>query len=274
MIWIAIPLIFYSTFINYGTMDTYLMNTIPALAILGGISLSQFRFNEKRRRFLLVGTIVSLVFFFLANLLPINYIARMPSLYAQELMNFNLNFLFAYTSASGPTFGISFLTLFIAFSLSFACLGLYLLLAKNKKVAGYFFIGFVAISLGFNLFLVSEYLFHPTSVDVSKVKWEMMDYVYDNDYPMPLYSNDQGIQWYFDNDYWHNYEKTVGFGDNEVGSYPQKAVDSITARGGTMILLHWPPLPAESPAYEVIALCTLDKQFYDKGVLLGEVYTC
>ena len=40
------------------------------------------------------------------------------------------------------------------------------------------------------------------------------------------------------------------------------------------VIVSGPPLPEKSPAYQVVELCKLDKQFYDKNVLLGEVYNC
>ena len=125
---------------------------------------------------------------------------------------------------------------------------------------------FLSVSLAFNVFLVSEYIFHPTGVNVSDVKWEMINYVKHNKMSYPIYTNDQGIQWYFENDYlWQN-KRTMGFGDNEIGSDTSRISDRIKNKNGTLLLLHWPPLPEKSPAWEVVKLCNIDKKFYSKNM--------
>jgi 4-amino-4-deoxy-L-arabinose transferase-like glycosyltransferase len=275
-LWITLAICYYVFIQTYGAFDRYLMNIIPALAILGGFYISKENLKEKHAIFGSILFFFSLLFFFIVNSLPIKYVARFPELYLRELKGFNLNFLFAYTSSSGPTFGVNFATIFWGFLMGFGCLILYLILNKKmKSLSKYFFAGFLAIFLAFNVFLVSEYIFHPTGVDVSEIKWQMMDYVGENNLNYPIYTNDQGIQWYFDHDYWgEEIQESIGFADNEINSKPVKAVENIGSGGGTVVLLYWPPLPIESPAWEVVRLCDLEKQFYSNDILTGEIYTC
>lgn len=286
-VWITIALLNYTFWINYGSLDRYLMNTIPALAILGGYFITKVNLQKKHFVFGSFALVLFTGFLFWLNNMPIKYLARSPALYLEQLKGFTLNFLFVYTSASGPTFGVNFAALFWAFIIAFAFLFFYFVFSRLKKgfkkgSVKWLFTGFLFVALAFNIFLISEYVFHPTGVDVSKVKWKMIDYVQDN-LGYPVYTNDQGIQWYFEHDYWHKYDlscgmfdKTVGFADNEVGVDPTSVVinENIKYRGGNIILLHWPPLPEDSQAWQVVGMCEINKKFYDKGILVGEVYVC
>ena len=273
VLWITIPILFYTFIITYGSMDRYFMSTIPALVLLGGICISKMNFNKNQIFFGSIFLFFCTFIFFVLNSLPLKYIARLPQLYIAELKRLNFNFLFTYTSASGPTFGINFLTIFLAVIIAAVCIFSYLIL-KNKKIAHAFLMVFFVTGVSFNLFLVSEYLLHPTSPNISGVKFDMIQYVKENNLSFPLYTNDEGIQWYFDHQYKNKNGLTIGFSDNEVGDRPSLATDNILSKGGTIILVRWPPLPEGSPADEVTSLCTLHKPFYSKGILIGEVYRC
>src|SRR3989344_619930 len=274
VLWVTIALLFYTFGLNYGSIERYLMNTIPALAMIGGFYLSQIYLRYRHRLFGVIIFLISLVTFFVLNSFPLNYVPRIPALYLKELLQGNFHFVFSYTSASGPTFGVSMATILIAFIVGFMALFFYLLYS-TKKYSRYFFVFFFSLSLAFNIFMTTEYLFHPTSSDVSEVKWEMINYVRDNDLEMPIHTNDQGIQWYFDHSYWGIEDgDTYGFDDNELGYYPKPAIDAVRQRGGTIILLYWPPLPSQSPAFAVVKYCDLDKDFYSHGQLTGQVYRC
>ena len=273
VLWITMPIFFYTFLITSGSMDRYFMNTIPALALLGGYFLSQEIFQKKHIVSLALLVAGMTLLFFLLNTIPIKYVARFPELYLKEITQGNLFFLFSYTSASGPMLGISFVTIFVSFFLGFAFLLLCILFFK-MSLRKWFLILFLALSVAFNVFLMSEYIFHPTGVDVSSVKWEMLNYFQEHHLPYPVYSNDQGLQWYIDPRYWHNYDRTIGFGDNEIGDPSTLAKKSIAQRGGTILLLRWPPLPEESPAWEVNQLCQRIQQFFSKRHLIGEIYLC
>lgn len=274
VLWITIALLFYTFVLNYGSIDRYMMNTIPALAMIGGFYLSQINLGSRQRIFGVVIFILSLITFFALNALPLTYVPRVPALYLKELLRGNLQFVFSYTSASGPTFGVSMATIIISFVIGFIALFIYLFYSR-RGFSRYFFVLFFSLSLAFNVFLTTEYLFHPTSSDISEVKWEMIEYVNTHHLARPIHTNDQGIQWYFDPYYWGiDQGDTYGFDDNELGSYPKTAIETIQKRGGTIILLYWPPLPVNSPAFEVIKFCNLEKDFYSQQQLTGQIYRC
>ncbi len=279
LLWISISLLFYTVVITYGSFDRYFMNTIPALALLGGLFISQCNIKRSYRSFAMIIFVLFTILLFLLNSLPLKYLPRSPQLYFQELKNMNFNFLYTYTSASGPTFGINFATLLLTFAAAFVFLFLSLFCYHSKhqhrrSMAHLFFVIFFSVSLSFNIFLVSEYLFHPTGVNVSDVKWKMISYVKDHHLSFPIYTNDKGIQWYFDHRFWHNPRLTMGFGDNEIDNSGIAVINRISLEGGTILLLDWPPLPENSPARDVVKQCRLQQQFYDKKMLVGEVYFC
>lgn len=273
LFWLITPLLFYTFVITSGSIDRYLMNTIPVLALLGGSFLAEINLKKKELALLSISTLFFTSLFFFLNLLPSKLVARFPELYFQELQRYNLNFLFTYTSASGPTFAVNFVTIAVCFIFSFIALFSFFL-CRNKVMRTTLFVLFFSVSLAFNVFLISEYVFHPTSANVSEVKWQMINYVKDNHLSLPIYTNDQGIQWYFEHDYlWQN-KVTQGFADNEIGDNVKPVLHRISQEGGTIFLLHWPPLPENSPAWDVVKPCYLQQQFYDKGILVGEVYRC
>ncbi len=277
--WVSTTIIFYTTAMTYGSMDRYFMHTIPALAMLGGYSLSQINFNKKD---LVIGSLFTVFFtgfFFFLSSLPIKMIARFPELYLSELKQGNLYFLLSYTSASGPTFGVNFVTIFWSSLLAaIFVLGFILFRKRNVNLAKTMLILFFAAGFSFNLFLTSEYLFHLTTTDVSKVKSEMLSYTKDSAFSAPFYSNDAGLLWYLDHRQWKTRSdpasSTLGIPDTELGSKSVLIEKSISRRGGTVLLLHWPPLHPQSQALETISSCKLSKRFYSKNVLIGEVYSC
>ena len=261
-------------------MDRYFMNTIPALAIMAGICIEKAKLKPIHWR---IGGLVSVAFLaalFAINSLPIKYVPRFPSVYFQEIKSRNLQFLFSYTSSSGPTFGITFLALALSFILAIYFLGCYLLQhKKQREKSALLFALFLSFSVTFNVFLVTEYLFHPTGPDISGVKWTMIKYVPANKLSYPIYTNDEGIQWYFNHEYWkekYTLEKSevLRIPDNELDADTSFVKERIRQRGGTIVLLRWPPLPAGSPANEVTTLCTLHNQFSSKGIIIGEIYNC
>ncbi|MBI2145802.1 glycosyltransferase family 39 protein [Candidatus Woesearchaeota archaeon] len=273
LIWVTLTLLFYTFGMTYGSMDRYFMHTIPALVILGGYFLSKISFQRKEIAVWSFLIIIWTTFLFLVNSLPSKSLARFPSIYFEEIKHRNINFLFSYTSASGPTFGVNFATVFVTSVIALLCIFFYIL-AVEKMTSRAFILIFFLATLSFNIFLVSEYLFHPTGADISGVKLEMVQYVKEQELKKPIYTNDEGIQWYFDHWYKNKNNLTLGFGDNELEDVPIVLKDSIANQGGTIILVRWPPLPSGSTALKVIKLCTLQKQFYSNRETFGEIYLC
>ncbi len=280
LIWVVITTIFYTFIITFGAHDKYFMHTIPALAMLAGFYISKISWDKKRIITAISITSIWLLFLYFLNTRTIKFVIREPAAYLTEILKGNLAFLFSYTSSSGPMLGVSFSTIFLTFTVAFAAiaiiiLGSYFFSTKHKKnTITSIFIIFLSVSFAFNIFVTTELIFHPTTIDMSEAQWEAIDYVKQNNLPHPIYSNNQGIHWYFDHEYWHNYENVIGFGDYELEDSPELAMDSIKERGGTIILVNWPPIPDGSPAFEVIALCEEVKSFEDKGYTTVQIFSC
>ena len=295
ILWVGAAMIFYSLFLTYGAMDRYFMNTIPALAIIGGICLQRLQF---RKREILFGGVIGMMLLgllFFINSLAVKYIPRFPELYAQELLQGNAQFLFSFTSSSGPMFGVSFATILFSFLVGGYALVwlLWSRLAKNKRKGGLNYLSclslhrgsrmalvlFLSMGMAFNIFLVTEYLFHPTTPDVSDVVHTMLSEVKEKNLPYPIYVSDSGMMWYLNHEYWREkydltHSRVLGIPDNELGEDTSFVEQKIAAEGGTLLLLHWPPLHEDSPARKVALLCSKEKSFFSRGKLVGERYDC
>ena len=279
LIWVISTLFFYTFVITFGAIDKYLMHTIPALAMVGGFVLANFyqkyqnQITSKSLFKVGIITLFTTAVFFIINKFPVEFIHRDISLYISYLKNLNPFFLFSYSSASGPLLSVSFITILLAFGLSFGFLAFYFLSKKHKNI---FLACFLIIALSFNIFLVSEYLFHPTTVDVTPTVYQMIDYVEENKFNTPVYSNSEHIIWHFNNAFWHNYSTTMGFGTIYPYDEMPQQQESLQERGGTVILLHWLPIPEDTGIYELFEDCVKDeKKFYtSEGMLMGEIYHC
>ena len=104
----------------------------------------------------------------------------------------------------------------------------------------------------------------------------MIDYVEENNFNTPVYSNSEHIIWHFNNAFWHNYSTTMGFGTIYPYDEMPQQQESLQERGGTVILLHWLPIPEDTGIYELFEDCVKDeKKFYtSEGMLMGEIYHC
>jgi len=274
IIWIVYTILFYTFIIKKGDFSRYFMNLIPALSILGAITLSKLKI--KNLKLISIISAIYLTILFLITLIPIKYVPRFFEIYLSEIKNLNFNFLFSYTTSSGPTFGISFLPILLTFILAGIFILLYFLI-KNKKAKSIFLIIFISTSLGFNVFLTQEYLFHTTGPDVSLVQNEMIKYFKENNLNYPLYSNNEGIMFELDNNY-HAQNRTIfksiGIPDNELDAPTSFPEEMIEKNGGAILLLNWPPILKNSPIWEITKHCQEIKEFYSKGILIGKIYKC
>lgn len=277
-IWIIFTVLFYTIMIRWGDFSRYFMNLIPPMAILSARYLSNFKLTKKQLTFGAVSTISISLLFFCLNSLQIKYVPRIISYYLSEIKNLNFNFMFSYTSSSGPLFGINFLIILIVLIIT-GLATLYLLI-KNNKLTKLALIILISVSLAFNIFLISEYIFHPTSPNVDKIQNEMIDYTKDNNLSYPIYSNNMGILWIFDNNNWaaaHDInnltKKTYDLPDLEMVNISNE-IKTVQNQKGTIIFLNWPSMPKESPIYNITSLCNIKKEFYDKDILIGTIYNC
>ena len=68
----------------------------------------------------------------------------------------------------------------------------------------------------------------------------------------------------------------MGFGTIYPYDEMPQQQESLQERGGTVILLHWLPIPEDTGIYELFEDCVKDeKKFYtSEGMLMGEIYHC
>ena len=271
-IWISCTLLFYTFIITFGAIDKYLMHSIPPLCILTAALSQKIDWNKKKTYIFTSITLLFSIFLFYLNSLNLKSVARIPSLYLKEIFQFNLAFIFSYTSSSGPMLGISFATIF--FTTVICILILFIVgILKDIKSIKYLIIIFLSITIAFNIFLTTEYLFHPTSPDISKIKWENIKYVERENLNFPIYSTDSGILWYFENDYWGKYKNVMGLSDYEK-SNATKTIKNIKNNKGTLLILHWPPTPKDSTLFEIKKMCKKEKENYYKNILIMQTLTC
>jgi len=275
LFWIIITILFNTFVISKGDFSRYYMHLIPAMSILGASYLSKFKFRNPLK----IGIITTTFFVLLCviNSLPIKYVPRITSNYINELKSFNLNFLFSYTTSSGPLFGVSFATVALTLAMS-AILVVCIFAIKNRKIAKICIIFLLAISIAFNALLIQEYVFHVQGVDPSQATYDLIDYFDENNLNYPVYSNDEGVLYYLNNSYWLSnkipYGDVVGVPDNELDSNISNLVSKIDHDGGTALILNWPPIAKQSPVWEAVKDCRLDEKIYAKNYPIAYVYVC
>jgi len=273
-IWIFSALIIYLVFIHEGDHSRYFMNIIPALAILGGNFLSKIKFTKKS---VALGVFIFVVFFIILSLLNIgafDYVPRTFDSYIAELKSFNTNFLFTYTTSSGPLFLISFFSIIFSWlwSLFFLIFSIVWIKKRLKYFGKLMFIAFLAVSFSFNIFLVQEHLFHNFHANPSNVIKEMVKHPYS----LPVYSDNTAILFYLNNNYLDDINSGNWYYTGTYGEYidSNKVKEGIDNKGGTVFLLNYPILPETSPIIDLIEDCKLEKSFSDKGINLGYIYKC
>ena len=281
LVWIGFIVLFYMFVVTFGDFSRYQMNLIPAMAILGGKILSQFKFKRCSLHIFSYTFILFLAIIFWLNLKEIAYIPRTLGAYFKEISSLNLNFLFSYVASSGPLFGVNFASVALTLIVAFIAMLIYLFI-KKPVIRSLSFIIFLAVGFAFNAFLIQEYIFHATQPNVSKVQYEMIEFTSAKNLQPPYYSNDEALEYYLFNDYWaraitfftHGLNGAIGFAEEAEGS-----VDIVEANarihGGTILLLNFPPIEKGSKILKVAEEnCILMKTFYSKGMGIGYVYVC
>lgn len=280
IIWIAVTILFNTFVISRGDFSRYYMHIIPAMAILSAVAISRIKVSYKQ--LYKIGLVAGMYYLLLLvlNYFELKIVPRIMSDYLAEIKSLNLNFLFSYTTSSGPAFGVSFATIALTLFLS-AVLIVGVLLFRNslRHIGKVCLIFFIAVNLAFNIFLIQEYIFQVQGPDPGQAVNEMIDYFKENDLKYPIYTNDEGIMFYLDNSYIKQvrnnpYPNLIGLPDNELDDSSEYALERVKADGGTILLLNWPPIPEQSPAWDVIEQCELEKIFVSKRYEIGYIYNC
>jgi hypothetical protein len=275
--WIIVTILFNTFVISKGDFSRYYMHLIPAMVILGASYLSKIKFTKSDIKKIGLFTTLFFVLLYIINMFDLKYVSRITSDYINEIISLNFNFLFSYTTSSGPLFGVSFATIMLTLILSIIFI-LCVLSCKNKKFAKLCLISFLAISLAFNILLIQEYIFHVQGPNPSETTYEMLDYFKENNLNYPVYSNNEAILFYLNNSYWlsNTQQSNVRGLDDYEQDYSDihESVVRLKKTNGTILLLNWPYIPERSPALDVASNCELDKVFYSKNYKMGMVYVC
>ncbi|MBT4605199.1 hypothetical protein HOC01_06160 [archaeon] len=275
IIWAMLILIFVIFFVSRGDYSRYAMNIIPAIAILGGAYLANFKWKKIHAIFLAITTITYLLFTFVINTLPKEMTPRVMEEYVQNILSGNFFFLFSYTSPSGPIFGITMASFIITLVLTILLL-IYLYTAHKKSTIQtfkYVLLTIIAINLAFNIFLISELLVSPTNPNISDTLHEMQEYVESNNLLAPFASNNAGTLFMLDNQNEIS-DNVIEIPDFELDASPQEFKEIINQNGATAIILNWPPLPSYSPLWESIEDCQKLKTFKSRNYETGYIYSC
>ncbi|PIN69262.1 hypothetical protein COV93_06200 [Candidatus Woesearchaeota archaeon CG11_big_fil_rev_8_21_14_0_20_43_8] len=150
----------------------------------------------------------------------------------------------------------------------------------NAIIASLFLIALI-IGLGFNVFILNEYLFHPTSPDYEKVGTEIQDYFLKNTLEKPIYNiGFSNYRYYLTKKYctdiWQSDCQGLKQFDplekdpDKIDTFAQQLHDE----GGTVIFIDVRLIDREGKLFNLLESCTTLKEFSDKGVLLGKIYDC
>lgn len=278
IIWVLVILFIDLFIISRGDYSKYPMSIIPPIAILGGLFLSKIKINRREIVFTSILGGVFFLFTYLLNTKKLEVVPRMMELYLNHMKNFDFNFLFSYTGPSGPLFGISMLSFVLMLVISTWLVLCYFLNYKKTSIKKVVILFFLAITVGFNIFLIGQYVFNITSPDMTDVQESMIDYFYEENMAYPVFSNNEGILFLLD----HSYElsdqidnKTVGLSDFELEANIVHALGVLKQKKkGTLLLFNWPQLPESSPIREFAKHCELENTFVSKGYARGEIYSC
>jgi hypothetical protein len=277
LFWIIITILFNSFVISKGDFSRYYMHLIPAMAILGASYLSKIKF--RKLDLIKTGILTSVLFMLLyvINSLHMKYVPRITSNYLSEIKQLNFNFLFSYTTSSGPLFGISFATIALTLAIS-AILVVCIFAAKNQKFVKICLIFLLASSIAFNAILIQEYVFHFQGTNPSQATYDLVDYFEESNLNYPVYSNDEGVLFYINNSYWlSNKQQSNVMGLDDYEQDYEDVIETIVRlkkTNGTILILNWPPIPEKSPAWDVAVNCDLEKTFYSKDYKIARVYSC
>ncbi len=268
-VWFLIYFIFFGFLVARRDFSRYFMSIIPCMAIMGGILIERHKITLQSLKKYLPLLPISFAILFLLNLLPIKYTSREVASYLNKLLAGKLSFAFYYTAPSGPNMSVSMLSLVLIFGLCYifilACLFL-----KDQERKKQLFSIFLILSLSLNLFLVTEYAFHPTQPSNDLANQLAKEYIETNDPKGRILSNDEGM-------FYHirpNYQLEEQF--VYTGLLAELLEESFIEEGDLILLKEFPNIPEEQRVREVLgnADCKLEESFIDKGKVMVTAYSC
>jgi hypothetical protein len=318
-LWIAVIFIFYLFGLRgyERSFERYLIAAMPAICILcadfisGLISEVMPKNREEKKgnirtisklskkntikylSILVMAFILGLILFFSLNFSHTNYISFYPkTAYFENVMKLHWDFFVPFTGNAGPLgFYIHFKIIIISFIMLFISLSAYFL-TNSKRQA----VMIVILSLGFlfayNIFLIQEFSFSTTSLDIDMVSKEMVRYVNERYTTINLVVNstvaqdigeynlnekhnmflfrNYAMQFYFNRGILEKYNIFVLDFENESSENASSKV-----LGGTVLIVDFPVINKKSTLWVALQEeCYLSKTFEDKGQTVGYIFEC
>jgi 4-amino-4-deoxy-L-arabinose transferase-like glycosyltransferase len=270
LLWIVMVIVFYS-FIIYSDvhpLERYYMLMIPPLLIVASAYVSSVIDFKKYAPRIFVAAVLFMLFF--------SFLSAVPH---RPLLNFypKTAFLSAITSpntyiyiqgGTGPAgFYLSLLPVVFVFLASFA---LFLLSFADRKRLKTYVAVIIALALGFNLFLTSEYMFSATGPDIKAINDDVVNYALANQLKEPVYLfRNSGLLYYLIDKY-HDIRM---FGFNY--EFNSTGISEIVSSNGSVILVDFPQVNKESVLWKGLnSKCTLLNSSSSKGRTLGYIFSC
>ncbi len=252
---------------SYASLDRYLMVIIPSLCILSGKFLAELKLNKKLVYLFAITFAVFYIILLGMNLKGVDYLPHDLSNYIDRAKNLDFNFYFPITGTVGPTFGLSFSSIILQVIISAALFVLSLAFIKNKKAFSISVMALIGVGFAFNVIITQEFLFSTAHPDISKIRYELIDYYKENKLTGNLYSNDLALWHYLDK---KSFKDFYLFSDTTLDE-----LDSmIKTKHGTILVTQFPRIAKDSRLWQLISQCSLAKEFYSKGMVMGYVFYC
>src|SRR3989344_514104 len=186
-VWLIMGIVLHLAIFQAGDFSRYFMFIIPPLVLLSARELSRVKLSRRKSMALAVsGTVFFLFFSFLTRVASVQY-PHLMQYYITAVKQLDWNFILPYAISHGSWFGVSFIAVIL------------MLLVSAVSWIGaairwrYALLAFLAVGIGYNLFLDGEYVLQLNQPDYHAVIREMISLAKDNDLPEPYWATDKGI---------------------------------------------------------------------------------
>jgi 4-amino-4-deoxy-L-arabinose transferase-like glycosyltransferase len=280
LLWLAVPVVFYLfAGVPFSSpYDRYLMVIIPAFAIVGGSYLSAFSWTQRHAVIAAFFAFVFVSLFYVLNPFADVLEHNLPS-YASRAFSSHWNFFLPFTGSSGPTMLVSFLVVTIAFIVAFSSAAFALF--RPKKTPPPPLMVFLGVGIALNIFMIGEFLFAFQSPDIAEQTEQAIAYLLEEG-PQPTYTNLMALSYSLGR--YQDFHSHFFLGANKDDIYLFNHGSSeehlnalwrqLQVTGGKIVVLDYPPLGEQHPAWQLTRLCQKEKDFSDKGYEVVEIFSC
>lgn len=245
----------------------YLLITVPFLAIIAAKYIAEF--EMKKREYMIIAglSIIFLISFALMNI-ERNSVSYEEQSKIVESIKSGKGIDIGMVSETGNSgFAVNANIVILAYVLS-----IFALISMRKwKVTGILI--FLALGIGYNLFIAEEYLWHGTSPNYEEVTQNIIQDLKEEKAKEPIYViKDVGIIWYLQDDYETFYSlDTIQNTEERLDWFEE----SVKEKGGTVVVVDIPFINKEGRLWRIIKENCINKKMYgDKEIEIGWVFSC